>query len=612
MDEATGLGEGSIIDGRYRLNALIGEGGMGRVYEGEHLDLRRRVAIKVLISEGKLDDKLVQRFEREARALAAVAHRNVVAVTDYGFFEGMPYLVMELLEGRSLSMLLAERDILPIGRAVALLRQVLAGLGHAHAQGLVHRDLKPGNVWIESHADGDLAKLLDFGFVKPISPDSGAMLTADGIVVGTLAYMSPEQAAGGAVDHRSDLYSAGVLLFEMLTGTRPFGGDPIEILRAHITLPPPSLAATRPDLAFSPAIEAVVQRALEKSPMARYESAAELSQALSDAIAGAAPEAESETPTVSLESRRGAAPTEDAKTLIYDDTKTMIDVEAQTLLLDPKTLIRDERKPAGEPSAIELRTQELRALEVAPAEAPAKGRAKEPVAKEPVAKKPPASPGALGGQKLAALFAIAVLGLAAVAIVAHFAAPSRSQEGQGGEPALTSRGGASGPEGRPRTLAHVDVWPLYPASATLERFRRRVDGGAVLSRTEIRELRLYEREHQTDPRVNLVIARAFMNAEWFRDALELFAEAVTKDPRVASNQGFLGELVELSRYKVTSDRASALLVDLYGALALPAIYAEIDRAADDPAGTGRLEALARQIESVALRQRNAPLERPAD
>jgi serine/threonine-protein kinase len=597
-EPARGLAPGAILDGRYRLHELIGEGGMGRVYEGEHLGLRRKVAIKVLTAQGGLDEQLVLRFEREAMALAAVAHRNVVAVTDYGIHEAtQPYLVMELLEGRSLSELLAVEDVLPVGRAAALMRQILAGLGHAHAQGLVHRDLKPGNVWIEPHPEGELAKLLDFGFAKPVSPDAGAMLTADGIVVGTLAYMSPEQAAGGAVDHRSDLYSAGVLFFEMLTGHRPFGGEPIEILRAHITLEPPTLAAARPDLGFSPEIEAIVRRALAKAPGARFESAQELADAISQAAGDELP-----GERWSDAGPRPSRPSdEEAKTLVYDDTKTLVDGEAKTVLLDASALAREprastEERGAGaarpvrreDASAIELRTQELAALKVP--EAAAKTPAASPSRGLGEAERGARAPRAI---QILALAALGVLGLGALVFVARDAAPARDGDG--------TRGASLTAATSPRGAAHdpIDVWALYPPDAQLERYRRRVERGAVLSRTTVRELRLLEREHPGDPRVNLVIAQAFMNSEWFRDALEVFAEAYAKDARVAESAGFLEALVALAREKVTSDGAAELLLELYGPRALPAVHAALDEAADDPAGAARLAALARRLERPA-------------
>jgi serine/threonine-protein kinase len=276
---------GDVLDGRYVLQQPIGEGGVGFIFRAIQFKVERPVAVKFLQREVVGERLAKSRFEREALALATLAHPNIVRLQDYGFARGNPFLVMEYVEGKTLRGLLNDADgPLEIGRALHLARQILYALAYAHERGLVHRDLKPANMIVQSlpHQPEHL-KVLDFGFVKLLPGsdlDRGGQLTRSGHTFGSPPYMSPEHATGSPVDGRADLYSLGVLLFEMLTGERPFKGDIHELLRHHLTTPPPRLAAQRSELGRYPALQALVDRALAKKRDERFAHAGEFLEAL--------------------------------------------------------------------------------------------------------------------------------------------------------------------------------------------------------------------------------------------------------------------------------------------------------------------------------------------
>jgi len=269
-----------VLDSRYRILSLIGRGGMGRVYRAEHVAIRRQVAIKLFSPDacGALINR--QRFAREAFASGRVTHPNCVAVSDFGTLrDGTLFLAMELLDGVSLATLIAREERLPLARSLHIMKHVLRGLGHAHDSGIVHRDLKPQNVILVDHlGDPDFAKVLDFGLAKLIGgallEEGGGKLTQAGITFGTPTYMAPEQALGKSLDHRADLYSASIMLFEMLTGEPPFrADDPQRVLMMHATNPVPRLRDVAPTVEVPVDLELLIRRGLAKRPSERPESA---------------------------------------------------------------------------------------------------------------------------------------------------------------------------------------------------------------------------------------------------------------------------------------------------------------------------------------------------
>jgi len=297
--------EGRILGGRYQLGSLLGVGGMARVYLASDRVLERQVAVKVLSPSDAQDPVFVERFRREARAAARLSHPNIVAVFDSGSDADQPYLVMEYVPGQSLAQLLHRQGRLVPRRAVELAIQLCAALAAAHAQGLVHRDIKPANVLVGE--DGQV-KVADFGIVKA---SAATTLTGTGAVLGTAAYLSPEQAQGGPVDARSDLYGLGCVLYELLCGSPPFGSGadrpPVAIATRHVSEPPEPPSARNPQV--DPASEVVVLTALAKDPAQRYQSAVELQDALERVLAGDAAPALPTAPLLAPPGRTGTTPT---------------------------------------------------------------------------------------------------------------------------------------------------------------------------------------------------------------------------------------------------------------------------------------------------------------
>ena len=275
---------GSRLGEKYRIVARLGGGGIGAVYLAKQVVGGPPVAIKVLHAEYATHPEARKRFEREATALSAIRHPHVIGVIEFGAHDGRLYLVMEHGEGRTLDALIAD-GLLDPAVALGLADQILSGLGYAHAHGILHRDLKAENVLVTVQANGALlARLLDFGLVKFADRSTwgdATTLTAEGSVMGTPAYMPPEQALGAKVDARADVYAAGVLLFELLTGVWPFmAEDAAGLIRAHALDPVPALASARPDLRAHPALYAVVARAMGKRPDERYADANAMRAAL--------------------------------------------------------------------------------------------------------------------------------------------------------------------------------------------------------------------------------------------------------------------------------------------------------------------------------------------
>ncbi len=277
---------GQIVADRYLIHHRVGEGGMGVVYRAEHIGLKKDVAVKILLPELGAIEGVVKRFEREARSMSRLDHPGVVRVTDFGSTKDhLLFLVMDFIDGEPLGDLIARTGRLEPGRAVHLVRQVLLALDHAHSLGVVHRDLKPDNIMVMNpDSASENTKILDFGIAKILedSSEDKKPLTVAGTVFGTPEYLSPEQAAGDPADIRADLYTVGVILYELVTGERPFKAkNRMELIKKHISADPKPITNVLPISEIPEDLDTVILKAMAKDPDDRYQTAMELYNDLS-------------------------------------------------------------------------------------------------------------------------------------------------------------------------------------------------------------------------------------------------------------------------------------------------------------------------------------------
>jgi eukaryotic-like serine/threonine-protein kinase len=269
---------GRIIAGKYRVEQMIGEGGMGKVYKATQLALDKPVVLKVLRQALLGDERTVARFQREAKAASRLNHPNSISVLDFGQADdGAMFIAMEYIQGKDLHQILSREWPLPESRVMRLLSQVLSALADAHSAGVIHRDLKPENIMVsQSRSEPDFVKVLDFGIAKIVdgTDEDGPALTRAGFVCGTPEYMSPEQARGAKLDHRSDLYAVGVILYQLVSGLLPFDSDSaVGFATKHLTEIPPPPTKRRPEARVSPAMERLIMKALSKNPDERPQTA---------------------------------------------------------------------------------------------------------------------------------------------------------------------------------------------------------------------------------------------------------------------------------------------------------------------------------------------------
>ncbi|MGF1467343.1 MAG: protein kinase [Sandaracinaceae bacterium] len=565
---------GRELHGRYRIEALLGEGGVGRVYVARHLLLDRRVAVKVLRSAYEGLEVLRQRFQREAEALSTLSHPNIVTVTDFGVDGDTPFLVMELLEGRDLARLVAGPPIDP-ARGLALLRQVVRALAYAHERGLVHRDLKPHNVFVrELEGGSDHVTVLDFGLARFLGPPRGPQLTRIGALIGTPAYMAPEQASGEPADARADVYAAGVVLFETLTGRRPFlAEDPGDVLRAHLLLPVPRLTAADQGLAIDPALDALLASALAKEPGDRFADGRALLAALDALPEGAArrigPRVDG-TPA-----RRPVAPT-------------------QAGVSDVPRGLRPGVRPSAGSAAVTLSADPPAPGRVGPVTGPL-GRGPAGGGPDPDGRAPALGAGAAHGERsgqaegasgsvpthtgrwlrvAAVLALVAVVGGAGVYAVRRIglAPPASVPEGTPAAPGPAPAGTGSAADARRAPLAE----PLPEPLAT---YHRRVEAGESVGAADDRALYAFLRSHPEDARPHLLLGRSRVDRRLLTEALQAFDRALALDPSVRSDPALLPDLLEIAmvrRDDALRARAFDLVTEQYGAAAIHTIDAVLE------------------------------------
>ncbi len=269
---------GQVLAGKYKVEALIGEGGMGKVFRARQTVLDKPVVLKVLRSSLLSDERTVARFQREAKAASRLNHPNSISILDFGqdARSGALYIAMEYVAGKDLHQVLSREWPMPEVRVIKIVVQVLSALADAHGAGVIHRDLKPENIMVENRRGEDLVKVLDFGIAKiqDAAGEEGPALTRAGFVCGTPEYMSPEQARGGPIDSRSDLYAMGVILYQLTTGVLPFESDSaVGFATKHLTAEPPPPSRRRPDARISPGLERIILKALAKDPNDRPQTA---------------------------------------------------------------------------------------------------------------------------------------------------------------------------------------------------------------------------------------------------------------------------------------------------------------------------------------------------
>ncbi|MBA3464673.1 MAG: serine/threonine protein kinase [Deltaproteobacteria bacterium] len=274
MSADPGVLVGQVLASRYRLEEHLGRGAMGDVYRARHAKVPRAFAVKVLLPHFVRDPKVIARFEREAELAGRLRHRNVTSVIDVGETDGTRFLVMDFAEGTDLGALMAE-GVLDPRRAIALFRQILDGIEHAHAHDVVHRDLKPENVIVEQSGDEEIARIVDFGvaILRDGGSSKGDRLTTGGLVIGTPHYMAPELATGRAFDHRIDLFALGVILYELLTGVMPFEGTGVDVALKNLKVPTPPMSQRAPGVMVDPLLEALTHKLMEKRAENRPQSA---------------------------------------------------------------------------------------------------------------------------------------------------------------------------------------------------------------------------------------------------------------------------------------------------------------------------------------------------
>jgi serine/threonine protein kinase len=524
---------GAVLGGRYYVERLIGEGGMGAVYQAEHTHMRKRLAVKVLHAEmGRLPE-VVARFEREAMAAAHIEHPNVAGATDFGKLDdGSFFLVLEYVEGTSLREAISEGR-LELTRALHIVRQIASALARAHALGIVHRDLKPENIMlVVRDGDPDFVKVLDFGiakvpvgaFAKDHTPP-GQALTQLGMVYGTPEYMAPEQALGQVVDARADLYALGAMTFEMITGKRPYDHESkVTLLGMHVTAPIPRMAERAPDATIPPEVDAIVTRLLAKDAASRFADAKALIEALDAAVPAFAIGVA--TPTNVLSSRLGS-PREMPALSSNKSGHSFDAADAASIALRPTHLA--ERTPAPRASLF-MQT-----------------------AWAPLRRALDSMPSWLTSRR-GAIVAAGLGGVALAAILVMASAPGRP-----------STGSVSGAENPPAARS-----PDVKVDAIVGAAQATIDRGDYA--TAIETLTAVERKDPDRADVHMLLERAYTGVRNAREAMHQAGLWLAADPKAAADLKLQEDVRNAALVKDTQDEAFTLLESKMGTRGIDILY----------------------------------------
>ena len=556
------------MDGRYEVLERLGEGGAGVVYRGRQAHLGRFVAIKVLHQDAASSTEWRRRFQREAIALSVLAHPNVVPVTDFGVDHGVPFLVMELLEGQTLGDLIKEGP-LPLWRALEIARQTLRVLAFSHMKGVVHCDLKPSNVFLQAlQEQADHVRLLDFGmakFVEGSSSRAPAELTRAGVMIGTPAYMAPEQVKGAPTDARTDVYAAGLLLFELLAGRRPFVADsPAGYLGAHLMAPVPSLAQVRRGLAGASLFQAVVEQAMAKKPAERFKDAYAMLVALDDVVArlpaAVVSGGRAEARRKPMPRARSAAP---SGSRFWP--RVMLLVTLAVGIAAVEEYLRHERAKQAKTTGVPAAQPPKPALSSPTPPKPALPAAQARTATQPSPPPTPPAPSLPSPEP-------------------PTSPPVKVQEPMDPEsperPAIEAKA-AQGAR---------DPW-REPVPRPLRPIRDRVKRGVHLSQRALVPAYEFARKNPDDPRPWLLLGAAYAQVDWFRDSVELYLRAYHVDSTCRADPRMLADLLKAAAHPVAGRRAARAIRDIYGVEAIPALEQALEHRRGDREATARLTRL---------------------
>lgn len=640
---------GRVLDGRYRIVAELGSGGVGVVYRAEHVQLGRPVAVKLLHPEIGLSQNQIRRFDRESRLLASLSHPHIVTVTDYGVGDGSPYLVMELLEGQTLQELIKAEGALPPERALRITHQILRALAYAHGEGFVHRDLKPGNVFLQSLPDApDHVRILDFGLAKMVGGDGSeqdAVITRTGAVFGTPAYMAPEQASGDAVDASTDVYAAGVVLFEMLAGQRPFLGNLGELMKQHLLSPVPQLHEVNPAKVASPELDRFLRKAMGKRRDERFSDAGEMLEALEalprpvlhevkgkgkakakaksrkKASRKAAPKStvRKAAPTRKASRKSGAAFGEAATVAAaavspiaaHTPTQPAADSEAATRAQRPAARPAPRRRPGsnlriwkslagfilmlGVVGAAGYGLYKLVKTTTHVVESGAdsvKHGADSVMNAAPDVSSVKKSVENLGSKAKKMFDSKSVQKLMPGKLIDD-SKKMLDEPSQGGHWSRTSGPGTTATA--PTTTAQsadTNPWSA-PIPSTLQRFRRQLARGRAPRESADKVLRSFARSHPSDPRPLLLLGHTFMLRGWRTDAVKEYELAQERTSSARGDPQMLDDLITIASEPPpdVSYRARRALSRIYGSRAIPSVRARLSRSDLSSDARDRLERL---------------------